>query len=93
MDETQATLNALKKDPKAAQLLSDPGGLKALLTAPETQQLINLLNQNAGGGLKAAAQAAAGGKPEALMGLLNHVTQSKEGAAAMEKLQKKAGQK
>ena len=32
MDETQATLNALKKDPKAAQLLSDPGGLKALLS-------------------------------------------------------------
>ena len=51
MDETQATLNALKKDPKAAQLLSDPGGLKALLTAPETQQLINLLNHSAGGGL------------------------------------------
>ncbi len=92
MDETKATLDALKKDPKAAKLLSDPAGLKALLTAPETQQLMALLNQNAGGGLKAAAQAAAGGKPEALMGLLSQVTQSKEGAAAMENLQKKTGQ-
>lgn len=93
MDETKATLDALKKDPQAARLLGDPAGLKALLSAPETQQLMALLNQNAGGGLKAAAQAAAGGKPEALMGLLNQVTQSKEGAAAMEKLQKKTGQK
>lgn len=93
MDETKATLDALKKDPQAAKLLGDPSGLKALLSAPETQQLMALLNQNAGGGLKAAAQAAAGGRPEALMGLLNQVTQSKEGAAAMEKLQKKTGQK
>lgn len=93
MDETKATLDALKKDPQAAKLLGDPAGLKALLSAPETQQLMALLNQNAGGGLKAAAQAAAGGKPEALMGLLSQVTQSKEGAAAMEKLQKKTGRK
>lgn len=93
MDETKATLDALKKDPQAAKLLGDPAGLKALLSAPETQQLMALLNQNAGGGLKAAAQAAAGGRPEALMGLLNQVTQSKEGAAAMENLQKKTGQK
>lgn len=93
MDETKATLDALKKDPQAARLLGDPAGLKALLSAPETQQLMALLNQNAGGGLKAAAQAAVGGKPEALMGLLNQVTQSKEGAAAMEKLQEKTGRK
>lgn len=93
MDETKATLDALKKDPQAAKLLGDPAGLKALLSAPETQQLMALLNQNAGGGLKAAAQAAAGGRPEALMGLLNQVTQSKEGAAAMENLQKKTGRK
>lgn len=92
MDETKATLDALKKDPQAAKLLGDPAGLKALLAAPETQQLMALLNQNAGGGLKAAAQAAAGGRPEALMGLLSQVTQSKEGAAAMEGLQKKTGQ-
>lgn len=93
MDETKATLDALKKDPQAAKLLGDPAGLKALLSAPETQQLMALLNQNAGGGLKAAAQAAAGGKPAALMGLLNQVTQSKEGAAAMKNLQKKTEQK
>lgn len=93
MDETKATLDALKKDPQAAKLLGDPAGLKSLLSAPETQQLMALLNQNAGGGLKAAAQAAAGGRPEALMGLLSQVTQSREGAAAMEKLQKKTGQK
>lgn len=93
MDDPKTTLDALKKDPQAAKLLSDPAGLKSLLSAPETQQLIDLLNQNAGGGLRAAAQAAAGGRPEALMGLLNQVTQSKEGAAAMAGLQKKTEKK
>lgn len=93
MDQAQSPLDALKKDPQAAKLLSDPAGLKALLTAPETQQLMALLNKSAGDGLQAAAKAAAGGKPEALMGLLNQVAGSKEGAAAMEGLQKKTGQK
>lgn len=92
MNQSDPTLDALKKDPKAAKLLSDPAGLKALLTAPETQQLMALLNQNAGGGLQAAAKAAAGGKPQALMGLLNQVMESKEGAAAVAGIQKKTGQ-
>ncbi len=93
MNQTDPTLDALKKDPQAAKLLSDPAGLKALLSSPETQQLMALLNQSAGSGLQSAAKAAAAGKPEALMGLLNQVMQSKEGSAAVEGIQKKAGQK
>ncbi len=92
MNQSDPTLDALKKDPQAAKLLRDPAGLKALLTAPETQRLMALLNQNAGGGLQAAAKAAAGGKPQALMGLLNQVMESKEGAAAVAGIQKKTGQ-
>ena len=79
MSQSDPTLDALKKDPQAAKLLSDPAGLKALLSAPETQQLMSLLNQSAGSGLQSAAQAAAKGKPEALMGLLNQVMNDPQG--------------
>ena len=91
MGKSDPTLEALKKDPQAAQLLGDPAGLKALLSSPETQKLMTLLNQSAGDGLQAAAQAAAKGKPDALMGLLNQVMGSPEGAQAVEGLKKKTG--
>lgn len=81
--------DTLKKDPKAAKLLGDPTALRNLLSSPETQKLVALLNQNSGGSLQSAAQAAANGKPDALMGLLNQVMGSKEGAQAVENLKKK----
>ncbi len=77
---------ALKRDPQAAQLLGDPAALKALLSSPETQKLMALLNQSAGEGLRSAAQAAAKGKPDALMGILGLVMGSPEGAQAVEGL-------
>jgi len=77
-------------DPQAAQLLKDPAALKRLLTAPETQKLMALLQAQAGDGLQSAAQAAAKGKPDALMGILGQVMRSKEGSSAVEGLQKKA---
>mgnify|MGYP000894041973 CR=1 FL=1 len=83
-------LDALKKDPQAAKLLNNPKALKSLLSAPETQTLVNLLNQKAGGGLQDAAQAAAQGKPDALIGILNQVMQSTQGAETISELQKKA---
>jgi len=83
------TLEALKKDPQAAQLLSDPKALKALLSSPETRQLMALLNQAGGKDLQGAAQAAAQGKPQALMGLLDQVMGSPNGAKAVEDLKKK----
>ena len=81
--------DALKQDPQAAQILKDPKGLQALLSSPETQKLMSLLNQSAGDGLQAAAKAAATGKPEALMGLLNQVMNTQEGSQAVEGLKKK----
>ncbi len=79
----------LKRDPQAAQLLGDPAALKALLSSPETQKLMALLNQSAGEGLRSAAQAAAKGKPDALMGILGQVMGSPEGAQAVEGLKRK----
>jgi len=89
-DATQPGLEDLKKDPQAAQLLKDPSALKHILAAPETKRLMELLQQQAGGGLQSAAQAAAKGKPEALMGLINQVMRTSQGASAVESLQKKA---
>lgn len=82
-------LDALKQDPQAAQLLNDPKALKSLLSAPETQALMSLLNQQSGGGLQTAAQAAAQGKPDALIGILNQAMQSTQGAETIAQLQKK----
>lgn len=89
MAQHDPTLEALKQDPQAAKLLNDPTTLNSLLNSPETQTLMALLTQKAGSGLRTAAQSAAKGKPEELMGLLNQVIGSSEGAKAVEELQKK----
>lgn len=91
MNRPDPELDALKKDPQAAKLLHDPASLQSLLSSPETQRLVALLNKSAGDSLSAATRAAAQGKPDALMGILNQVMSSKEGAQAVEGFQKKAG--
>lgn len=91
MNHNPSDLDALRRDPQAAALLNDTAALKRLLSAPETQQLMNLLQQKGGASLKSAAHAAAQGQPDALMGLLNQVTSSREGAQAVEKLKEKTG--
>ena len=92
MRSDSSDLDALKQDPQAAALMKDPAALRKLLSAPETKQLMALLRQNGGGALKDAAHAAAQGRPDALMGLLNKVTSSQEGARAVEKLRQKTEQ-
>ena len=52
-----------------------------------------MLEQNAGGGLKQAADAAARGDTSALMGLVNQVMSSQEGAAVVDRIQKAAPKK
>ena len=89
MNKPDPTFDALKKDPKAAQPLGDPTALKSILSSPETQKLVSLLNQAGGDGLQAAAKEAAKGKPDALMGILNRVMGSPEGAKAAAAFQKK----
>jgi len=90
MAQKDAIPQNLKQDPQAAKLLNNPAALKDLLSAPETKKLMDLLNRQAGSGLQSAAQAAAQGKPDALMGILDQVMHSQEGATAVESLQKKA---
>ena len=86
MAKPQSNLDELMKDPKAAGLLKNKDLLKNILSSPDTKRLMNLLNQNAGGGLQSAAAAAAQGDPSQLTGLLNQVIQSKEGAQVVGRL-------
>ena len=83
MANPQSNLDELMKDPKAAGLLKNKALLQSLLRSPDTQRLMQLLNQSAGSGLKSAAEK---GDTVALMGMVQQVMQSKEGAQLVEKI-------
>ena len=85
MAKPQSNLDELMKDPKAAGLLKNKALLSSILKSPDTKRLMDLLNQNAGGNLKAAAESAAKGDTAALTGILNQVMHSKEGAQVVER--------
>ena len=87
----QDPMEALKKNPEAAQLLGDQAALAALLQSKEAQTLAQLLQQVGGDQLKQAAQAAAGGDGAALGALVDKVRANPEGAKAMEAMERKTG--
>lgn len=89
MSKSESAFDSLQQDPQAARILGDPATLKNILSSPETQKLVSLLQQVGGNGLKTATQNAAKGQPEALLQLLEQVTGSPEGAKAAEEFQKK----
>ena len=89
MNIPQSNLDELMKDPKAAGLLKNKALLQTILNAPDTQRLIQLLNQTAGGDLKQAAGAAAKGDTGALSGLVRQVMNSEEGARLIQQLNQK----
>lgn len=82
-------LDALKQDPQAASLLSDPKALSALLGSKEAKAVAELLRKAGGSQLQAAAQAALSGKPDALGHILDDVSKSADGKAAFEALEKR----
>ena len=86
MANPQSNLDDLMKNPKAAGLLKNKDALKSLLSSPDTQRLMQMLNQNAGDGLKSAASAAAKGDTSQLMGIVQQVMQSKEGAQVIQRI-------
>lgn len=87
----QDPMDALKRDPKAAQLLGDQAALAALLQSKEARTLASLLQQMGGAGLQQAAQAATTGDPSALNDILKKVQADPQGARAMESISKKTG--
>lgn len=84
---TQDPLNALKQNPQAAALLSDSKALSALLQSKEAKTVATMLQQVEASQLQAAAQAAASGSPEALSHILERISKSADGKAAMEALE------
>lgn len=89
----QPSLEELMKSPQASQLIKDQESLKGLANSPDAQKLIQLLNQNAGGRLKGAAEAAMKGDASQLISVLNQVMQSPDGARAVEGIQKRLPKK
>lgn len=86
MKQVNSNLGDLMKDPKAAALLQNKTLIQQLMDSPDTKRLIALLNENAGGGLKDAASAAAKGDTSTLNGILNQVMSSQEGAQVVSRI-------
>lgn len=76
------------KSPQAEKLLKNKAAIENLVKSPDTQQLMNLLNQSAGGGLKAAAEAAMKGDTAQIMGLMNRLMNDPEGAKVVDRINK-----
>ena len=61
-----------------------------LAQSGQAKRLVQLLDQS--GGVKAAAQAAAAGKPEQLMSMMNQLMSTREGAQLMESISQQVKQ-
>ena len=90
---TQSNLGELMKDPKAAELLKNKELIKTIMDSPDTKRLMELLNQNAGGGLKTAVSAATTGDTGALTSLLGKVMNSAEGAEVVSRINENVAKK
>lgn len=69
------------------QLKSNPAMLQALMRSRDGQTLMRMLTQgDQGAGLQRAAQAAAMGRPEEMVRMVNQVMQSPGGAELVERI-------
>lgn len=73
---------------KNVQQLKDKGALKQLLQAEDTRRMMELLGSQ--GGVQDAAKAAAAGNPGQLMGMMQQLMDTKEGAQLVERITKQA---
>ena len=80
MAKEQPKLDHLLNTPQAEAVLKNKDAVMGLMRSPDTQKLLELLNQKGGGGLKSAADAAMKGDTKALAGIVERLMQSKEGA-------------
>lgn len=77
-------------EPPMDGLVKNKDAFSRLAKSGEAQRLMELLQQE--GGVKEAAQAAAGGKPEQLMAMMNQLMKSQEGAKLVEQIGRQAKQ-
>ena len=89
MDNNQPNLNEMLNSPKTADLLKNRQAMESLLNSNEARKLMELLNQNSGGGLKDAAQSAMKGNTSQLMGLVQNLMSDPQSAKLVDELNKK----
>ncbi len=89
MNPNQPDLNEMIHSPKTADLLKNRQTMEALLHSDEAHRLIELLNQNSGGGLQDAAQSAMKGNTAQLMRLVQGLMNDPKSAKLVEELNKK----
>lgn len=73
-----------------ADLMKNRETIGKLAQSGQAKRLVQLLDQS--GGVKAAAQAAAAGKPEQLMSMMNQLMSTREGAQLMESISQQVKQ-
>ena len=73
-----------------ADLMKNREVIGKLAQSGQAKRLVQLLDQS--GGVKAAAQAAAAGKPEQLMSMMNQLMSTREGAQLMESISQQVKQ-
>lgn len=73
---------------QAETLMADKGTVDAIQRAPQTQKLLSMLAQNAGGDLEGAADAAAKGDAAKLMGAMTKLLSDPEGKRLVEEISK-----
>ncbi len=86
-------LDDVLQSQQAKQMLNDKQALERLLHSGEAQQLLQMLDKNAQGGLKAAAQEAMNGNQAQLQALMQGLMQDPKGARLLEQLNQKAENK
>lgn len=89
MNQKHPNLNEVLTSPEAANLLKNKQAIESLMKSGEAQRLMELLNQNAGNGLKDAAQSAMKGDTTQLMGLVQGLMKDPKNAKLVEDLNKK----
>ena len=74
----------------ASQLVKNRDAIRQLAQSGEAKQLVSMLQQN--GSVENAAQAAAKGKPQELMSMLQGLLNTQEGAKLVQRIEQQARQ-
>lgn len=73
----------------AKKLMADKSALEHIKSAPETQQLLDLISQKSGSGTDHLANAAAGGDSAQLMGAIKQLLNDPEGQKLLNSISQK----
>ena len=75
---------------RAAEQLKNKGAVRQLLQLEDTKRMMDMLSRQ--GGVQGAAKAAAAGDPSQLMGMMQQLMSTQEGAQLVERITKQAQQ-